>query len=288
VISALANAFIDGGALRTYRHAPNTGSRKSWAAGDATSRAVWLALNALRGEMGYPSALSAAIWGFQEVLFKGNQLRVPPQGFGTYVMENILFKISFPAEFHAQTAVEAGLKLHPQVAKRLGDVVRVVIETQESGKRIIDKSGPLHNPADRDHCLQYMVAVPLIFGRLMASDYEDEVAFDPRIDGLREKMEVTENAQFTIDYLDPAKRSIGNSVQVFFADGTQTDLVRVDYPIGHRRRREEGIPKLIEKFERNLRGRISRRNADAILALCGDRARLESTPVHRFMDLFVV
>ena len=203
-------------------------------------------------------------------------------------MENILFKISFPAEFHAQTAVEAALKLYPQVVKRLGDVVRIVIETQESGKRIIDKSGPLHNPADRDHCIQYMVAVPLIFGRLMASDYEDEIAFDPRIDWLREKMEVTENAQFTVDYLDPAKRSIGNSVQVFFADGAQTEQVTVDYPIGHRRRREEGIPKLLEKFERNLRGRIPPRQANTILELCGDRSRLESTPVYRFMDLFVV
>jgi 2-methylcitrate dehydratase len=201
-----------------FSHAPNTGSRKSWAAGDAMSRAAWLALNALRGEMGYPSALSAAIWGFQEVLFRGNQLRVPSQGFGSYVMENILSKFSFPAEFHAQTAVEAALKLHPQVAKRLADIERIVIETQESGRRIIDKSGPLDNPADRDHCIQYMVAVPLIFGRLTASDYEDEVASDPRIDALRGKMEVAENKQFTIDYLDPAKRSIGNSVQVFFAD----------------------------------------------------------------------
>jgi 2-methylcitrate dehydratase len=288
VISALANAFIDGGVLRAYRHAPNTGSRKSWAAGDATSRAVWLALNALRGEMGYPSVLSAAIWGFQEVLFKGNQLRVPSRGFGTYVMENILFKISFPAEFHAQTAVEAALKLHPQVAQRLGEIVRIDIETQESGKRIIDKNGPLDNPADRDHCLQYMVAVPLIFGRLLASDYEDEVAVDPRIDRLREKMQVTENGQFTIDYLDPTKRSIGNSVQVFFADGTQTERVTVDYPIGHRRRREEGIPLLLEKFERNLRGRIPPRKANAMLGLCSDRDRLEATPVHRFMDLLVV
>jgi 2-methylcitrate dehydratase len=288
VINALANAFIDGGALRVYRHAPNTGSRKSWAAGDATSRAVWLALNALRGEMGYPSALTATGWGFQEVLFRGAQLRVPPQGFGSSVMENILFKISFPAEFHAQTAVEAALRLHPQVAQRLAAIKRIVIETQESGKRIIDKRGPLDNPADRDHCLQYMVAVPLIFGRLTASDYEDDVAADPRIDGLREKMEVTENKQFTIDYLDPAKRSIGNSVQVFFMDGTQTERLVVEYPIGHRRRRQEGIPPLREKFERNLRGRIPPRNADAILELCGDQKRLESIPVHRFMDLFVV
>jgi 2-methylcitrate dehydratase len=288
VVNAVANAFIDGGALRTYRHAPNTGSRKSWAAGDATSRAVWLALNALRGEMGYPSALSAASWGFQEVLFGGNQFRVPAQGFGSYVMENILFKISFPAEFHAQTAVEAALQLHPQVVSRLADVERIMIETQESGKRIIDKRGPLHNPADRDHCLQYMVAVPLILGRLTASDYEDEVALDPRIDALREKMEVAENKQFTIDYLDPAKRSIGNSLQVFFADGTRTERLAVDYPIGHRRRRAEGIPVLLEKFERNLRGRIPTRQANAILELCADGKRLGKTPVHRFMDLFVV
>jgi 2-methylcitrate dehydratase len=288
VINALANAFIDGGALRTYRHAPNTGSRKSWAAGDATSRAVWLALNAIRGEMGYPSALTAATWGFQEVLYKGNSFRVPAQGFGTYVMENILFKISFPAEFHAQTAVEAALKLHPQVAGRLAEIERIVIETQESGRRIIDKIGPLDNPADRDHCLQYMVAVPLVFGRLTASDYEDDVASDHRLDALREKMEVAENKQFTIDYLDPAKRSIANSLQVFFADGTRTERLVVDYPIGHRRRREEGVPVLLDKFERNLRGRLPSRKANAILELCSDQKRLESTPVHRFMDLFVV
>ncbi len=288
VINALSNAFIDGGALRTYRHAPNTGSRKSWAAGDATSRAVWLALNALKGEMGYPSSLSAATWGFQEVLFGGHQLRVPTQGFGTYVMENILFKISFPAEFHAQTAVEAALKIYPQIANRLGEVKQVVIETQESGKRIIDKTGPLDNPADRDHCLQYMVAVPLIFGRLTASDYEDEVALDPRIDALRQKMQVVESKQFTIDYLDPAKRSIGNSVQVFLTDGTQTERVVVDFPIGHRRRRQEGVPLLLEKFERHLRGRIPQRQATVIMELCGDRRRLESMPVHRFMDLFAV
>jgi 2-methylcitrate dehydratase len=288
VINALANAFIDGGALRTYRHAPNTGSRKSWAAGDATSRAVWLALNAIRGEMGYPSALSASIWGFEEVLFRGNQVRIPAQGFGSYVMENILFKVSFPAEFHAQTAVEAALRLHPQVAPRLDSIERIVIETQESGKRIIDKSGPLDNPADRDHCLQYMVAVPLIFGRLTASDYEDQIALDPRIDAVRKKMEVTENQQFTTDYLDPAKRSIGNSVQVFFVDGTRTERLAVDYPIGHRRRRGSGIPALLEKFEHNLRSRIAPRMAYAIMELCADRKRLESTPVHRFMDLFVV
>lgn len=288
VINALSNAFIDGGALRTYRHAPNTGSRKSWAAGDATSRAVRLAVHALRGEMGYPGALTAKIWGFQEVLLRNNPLRVPPQGFGSYVMENVLFKISFPAEFHAQTAVEAAMTLHPYAAARLGAIERVVIETQESGKRIIDKTGPLDNPADRDHCIQYMVAVALIFGRLTAEAYESEQARDPRIDALRNRMEVVENRQFTTDYLDPAKRSIGNAVQIFFDDGTRTERVAVEFPIGHRRRRNQGIPLLLEKFERNLRGRIPPRNADAILALCMDPAQLAATPVHRFMDLFVV
>jgi 2-methylcitrate dehydratase len=238
--------------------------------------------------MGYPSALSAKIWGFQHVLFRGNPIRVPSQGFGTYVMENVLFKISFPAEFHAQTAVEAAIALHTQVANRLDEVERVVIETQESGKRIIDKTGPLDNPADRDHCIQYMVAVPLIFGRLRAEDYEDAVACDPRIDVLRDKMQVVERKQFTVDYLDSSKRSIGNSVQVFFKDGTQTELVAVEYPIGHRRRRHEGVPLLLDKFERNLRGRIPTRKANAIMALCADRARLEVTPVNRFVDLFVV
>jgi 2-methylcitrate dehydratase len=288
VINALSNAFVDGAALRVYRHAPNTGSRKSWAAGDATSRAVFLALQALRGEMGYPSALTAKIWGFQDVLFSGHPLRVPKQGFGSYVMENVLFKVSFPAEFHAQTAIEAAIALHPHVGKRLDEIERVVIETQESGKRIIDKTGPLNNPADRDHCIQYMVAVPLIFGRLTAEDYEDAIACDPRIDELRNKMQVTERKQFTLDYLDPEKRSIANNVQVFFNDGSQTEAVAVEYPIGHRRRRKEGVPALLAKFERNLRGCIPARHAEAILTLCADRARLEATPVDRMMDLFVV
>ncbi|WP_437222237.1 bifunctional 2-methylcitrate dehydratase/aconitate hydratase [Planctomicrobium sp. SH661] len=288
IINALSNAFIDGGALRTYRHAPNTGSRKSWAAGDATSRAVRHALFALKGEMGYPSALTAKIWGFQDVLFQGRPLSVPAQGFGTYVMENVLFKISFPAEFHAQTAVEAAITLHSEVASRIDEIERIVIETQESGKRIIDKTGPLANPADRDHCLQYMTAVPLLKGALTAEDYEDHVAADPRIDALRAKMEVVENPHFTRDYLDPSKRSIGNAVQVFFRDGTATGRVSVEYPIGHRRRREEGIPVLIAKFEKNLLGRIPARPAQRILELCRDRRALEQTPVNRFQDLFVV
>ena len=288
IINALSNAFIDGGALRTYRHAPNTGSRKSWAAGDATSRAVRQAYFALKGEMGYPSALTAKGWGFQDVLFKGKPVVVPAQGFGSYVMEQILFKISFPAEFHAQTAVEAAIALHHPATNRLDQIDRIVIETQESGKRIIDKTGPLNNPADRDHCIQYMVAVPLLKGSLTAEDYEDSVAADSRIDSLRAKMEVVENPAFTRDYLDPAKRSIGNSVQIFFRDGTSTERVAVEYPIGHRRRRAEGIPVLLEKFEKNLRGRIPAAQADRILTLCADRAALETTPVSGFMDLFVV
>lgn len=287
IISALSNAFIDGGALRTYRHAPNTGSRKSWAAGDATSRAVRHALFAMKGEMGYPSALTAKVWGFQDVLFRGKPVTVPAQGFGSYVMENVLFKISFPAEFHAQTAVEAAITLHPQVAPRIADIQRIVIETQESGKRIIDKTGPLANPADRDHCIQYMVAVPLLKGALTAADYEDQAAADPRIDAMRAKMEVTENHDFTRDYLDPTKRSIGNSVQVFFRDGSHTERVAVEYPIGHRRRRQEGIPVLLAKYESALRARIPAAQADQILQLCHDRQRLGREPVNQFMDLFV-
>ncbi len=288
IINALSNAFIDGGALRTYRHAPNTGSRKSWAAGDATSRAVRHALFALKGEMGYPSALTAKGWGFQDVLFRGKTVQVPAQGFGSYVMEHVLFKISFPAEFHAQTAVEAAVTLHPQVANRFDEITRILIETQESGKRIIDKTGALDNPADRDHCLQYMAAVPLLKGSLTADDYENAVANDPRIDALRAKMEVVENLDFTRDYLDPSKRSIGNAIQVFFSDGTSTERVAVEYPIGHRRRRQEGIPLLLAKFETNLRGRIPARQADTILARCHQPTELAETPVHQFMQWFSI
>ncbi len=287
LLNALSNAWIDGGALRTYRHAPNTGSRKSWAAGDATSRGVRHALFALKGEGGYPSALSAKTWGFQDALFRGKPVQVS-QPFGSYVMEHVLFKISFPAEFHAQTAVEAAVTLHPLVAGRLAEIERIVVETQESGQRIIDKTGPLANPADRDHCLQYMVAVPLLRGGLTADDYEDAAAADPRLDALRAKMEVVENAGFTRDYLDPSKRSIGNSVQVFFRDGTATERVAVEYPIGHRRRRTEGVPVLMAKFVRSLRGKLPARQADAVMDLCGDPARLDATPVPRFVDLFVV
>jgi 2-methylcitrate dehydratase len=286
VINAVSNAWIDGGALRTYRHAPNTGSRKSWAAGDATSRAVWHALIAMRGEMGYPSALSARTWGFCDVLFKGNSIALP-QPLGCYVMENILFKISYPAEFHAQTAVEAAMTLHPDVVSRLDQVERIVIETQEPGVRIIDKTGPLDNPADRDHCIQYMVAVPLIFGRLNASDYEDAVARDPRIDALRARMQVLENHDFTRDYYDPARRYIGNAIQLFFRDGSSTRRVAVDYPIGHRLRRAEGLPLLQGKFEASVRGHFGDQQTGEILRRFSDRAALDAMPVSELMSALI-
>jgi 2-methylcitrate dehydratase len=281
IINAVSNAWVDGGALRTYRHAPNTGSRKSWAAGDATSRAVRHALFALKGEMGYPSALSAKTWGFQDVLFKGKSLSLP-QAFGSYVMENVLFKISYPAEFHAQTAVEAAMTLHGQIASRIGEIERIAIETQEPGVRIIDKTGPLANPADRDHCIQYMVAIPLLFGRLTAADYEDRIAGDPRVDALRAKMQVKENATFTQEYYDAGKRYIGNAVQVFFSDGSATPRVQVDYPIGHRKRREEGMPVLVKKFEASTAAHFSPRQTESIKAMFTDRAALAAMPVSDF------
>ena len=286
VINAVSNAWIDGGALRTYRHAPNTGSRKSWAAGDATSRAVRLALFALKGEMGYPSALSAKVWGFQDVLFKSACL-VLPQPFASYVMENVLFKISFPAEFHAQTAVEAAMTLHPQIRDKLELIERVTIETQEPGVRIIDKTGPLANPADRDHCIQYMVAVPLLFGRLTATDYENQVAGDPRVDELRGKMQVRENAEFTRDYYAPDKRYIGNAVQVFFKDGTASPRVQVDYPIGHRKRRAEGMPVLVKKFEASVGAHFGAKQSAAINRMFEDRSALQSMAVSDFMAQMV-
>jgi 2-methylcitrate dehydratase len=285
-VNAVSNAWIDGGALRTYRHAPNTGSRKSWAAGDATSRAVRLALIALAGEMGYPSALSAKTWGFCDVLLRGKPL-VLPQPFGSYVMENVLFKISFPAEFHAQTAVEAAMRLHPKVADRLAAIERIVIETQEPGVRIIDKTGPLANPADRDHCLQYMVAIPLIFGRLTAADYEDEVARDPRIDALRAKMQVRENPTFTEEYYAPDKRYIGNALQVFFTDGSATERVQVDFPIGHRRRRAEGMPVLVKKFEASVDAHFAPKQAERIKALFAKPEQLDALPVNELVAALV-
>jgi 2-methylcitrate dehydratase len=283
-LNAVSHAWLDGSSLRTYRHAPNTGSRKSWAAGDASSRGLFLALTAQRGEMGYPSAITAPTWGFQDVAF-GNKPLELTQDYGTYTMENILFKISFPAEFHAQTAVEAAVILHPEVANRLDDIDRIVIKTQESGDRIINKTGPLDNPADRDHCLQYMVAIGLLKGDLQAEHYEDNVASDPRVDALREKMEVSEEERFTREYLEPDKRAIGNSLQVFYNDGSSSEEVVVDYPVGHRRRRDEGIPLLKVKFERYLRGHINAKKAEQILSICADQQTFEDTSVTQMMGL---
>ena len=287
IVNAVSHSWVDGGALRTYRHAPNTGPRKSWAAGDACRRAVTHALNAIKGEVGYPSVLSAKSWGFYDTLFKGNVFRFE-RGFGSYVMENVLFKISFPAEFHAQTAVECAMKLHPQVAGKLDQIDKILVETQEAGVRIIDKTGPLANYADRDHCLQYMIAIPLIHGRLTAKDYEDEVANDPRVDALRAKMEVKENPDFTRDYFDADKRYIGNAIQVLFKDGSKTERVQIDTPIGHRERRAEGIPVLMKKFEDALNARYSKRRVQQILELTSDVTRFEGMPVYEFMDLLAL
>ena len=290
LINAVSQAFVDGHALRTYRHAPNTGSRKSWAAGDATSRAVRLALIAKTGEMGYPSVLTAKTWGFYDVLFKGQPFRFQ-RPYGAYVMENVLFKISFPAEFHAQTAAEAAMTLHEQLrasGKRVEDIAKITIRTHEAAIRIIDKKGPLNNPADRDHCIQYMIAVPLIFGRLTAADYEDEVARDPRIDALRDKMACVEDPQFTKDYHDPDKRSIANALTIEFADGSTFDEVVVEYPLGHKRRRAEGIPLLVEKFRTNLARRFPAKQQQAILDVSLDQAKLEAMPVNEYVDLYVM
>ncbi len=285
IINAVSHSWIDNGVLRTYRHAPNTGPRKSWAAGDACRRAVIHALNAVNGEVGYPSALSVPTWGFYDIAFKGKPFQFE-RPFGSYVMENVLFKISFPAEFHAQTAVECAMTLHPEVVDRLDRIEKIVLETQEAAVRIIDKTGPLANYADRDHCLQYMVAVPLIFGRLTAEDYSDAVAADPRIDTLRGLMEVKENPRFTKDYFDPQKRYIGNSVQVYFKDGTSTEKVSVDFPIGHRNRRAEGIPVLMAKCEAALRAHLPAAQADRILTLAAEPEAFDALRVDEFMNLY--
>lgn len=290
LINAVSLAFVDGQSLRTYRHAPNTGSRKSWAAGDATSRAVRLALIAKTGEMGYPSVLTAPVWGFYDVSFKGNQFKFQ-MPYGSYVMENVLFKISFPAEFHSQTAVEAAMTLHgklKEMGKTTGDIKKISIRTHEAAIRIIDKKGPLNNPADRDHCIQYMIAVPLIFGRLTAADYEDEVANDPRIDVLRDKMECVEDPQFTLDYHDPEKRSIANGLTVEFNDGTVLDEVTVEYPIGHKRRRDEGIPELIKKFKINLNRIFPDKQQQTILENSLEFDKLADMDVNAFVDMMVI
>jgi 2-methylcitrate dehydratase len=285
IVDAVAESWLDNGALRAYRHAPNTGPRKSWAAGDACRRAVTLALTAIRDGAGYPSALSAKAWGFYDVALRGRPFEFE-RTFGTYVMENVLFKLSHPAEFHAQTAVECAMRLHPQVAGRLERIDTIVIETQEAALRIIDKTGPLANYADRDHCIQYMVAVPLIFGRLAAADYTDAVAADPRIDALRERTQVRENPRFSQEYLDPDKRYIGNSVQVFFDDGTATEKISVDFPIGHRRRRAEGIPVLLRKFEAAVAGHLPPERVARLVALAHDPEQLDATSIDEFVDLF--
>ena len=284
IIDALSQVWVDGQSLRTYRHAPNAGPRKSWAAGDAASRAVRLALLTVQGEPGLATPLSAPRWGFTDATFRGQKLRLP-RPFGCYVMENVLFKVAFPAEFHAQTAAESALQLHAHVKDRLDQVERVLLTTQESAIRIISKAGPLHNPADRDHCLQYIVAVVLIYGELTADHYEDRIAADPRIDILRAKMEVVEDPRFTREYLEEDKRSIANAVQVIFKDGTATPRVAIDYPLGHRRRRAEGIPLLVRKFQDNLAARFAPEKAKAIAELMLDRKRLEETPVPALMDL---
>lgn len=290
IINAVSHAWLDGHSLRTYRHAPNTGSRKSWAAGDATSRGVRLALIARTGEMGYPSVLTAPTWGFYDVLFRGQPFKFQ-RPYGSYVMENVLFKISYPAEFHAQTAVECAMEIHQRLidaGKSADDIARIKVRTHEACIRIIDKKGPLDNPADRDHCLQYMVAVPILFGRLTAADYEDDVASDPRIDELREKIVCVEDPAFTADYHDPEKRSIANALTVEFKDGTAFDEIVCEYPIGHKRRRAEGIPLLENKFKVNLARRFAARQQDAILQVSLDQKRLESMPVHEYVDLYAM
>ena len=285
-IDALSQAFVDGQSLRTYRHAPNAGPRKSWAAGDATSRAMQLVWLTKKGQIGYPSAISAPTWGFQDVLFNGKNL-ILNQEFESYVMENVLFKISFPAEFHAQTAVEAAVKLHDEIKNKFDEIDKIKIITHESAIRIISKEGKLNNPADRDHCLQYMTAIGLIKGDLVAEDYEDSVANDPLVDNLREKMEIEEDLSFSKDYLDPSKRSIANSLQIFFKDGTCTDIEEVHYPIGHKNRRSEGIPILIRKFEKNLMTQFSEDRVKSIMSLFEDNEKLFNLPVSEFVDLFV-
>ena len=287
IMDAVSQAWVDGQSLRTYRHAPNAGSRKSWAAGDATSRAIRLAMITLSGEMGYPGALSAPVWGFEDVLFDGKQISLP-QKFGTYVMENVLFKISFPAEFHAQTAVEAAVTLHPEIIERLDDVKTVNITTHDSAIRIISKEGELNNPADRDHCLQYMVAIGLLKGNLIAEDYEDDIASDPRIDTLRKKMVINEDKRYSDEYHEADKRSIANKIQIHFNDGSSTEEIEVEYPIGHKRRREEGIPVLEQKFKNNLEITYDSNKCEEIYQLCIDQEKLESTSVTDFQELFAV
>jgi 2-methylcitrate dehydratase len=284
IVNALSNAWVDGHALATFRRRPNTGARKSWAAGDAASRAVWLAMTAMKGEMGYPSALTAKTWGFYDVLFKGREFRFQ-RPYTSYVIENVLFKIAYPTAFHGQSAVEAAINLHPLVKDRLDEIERIDVRCHNSSMVILDKTGPLHNFADRDHCMQYMIAIGLIFGQLTAEDYEDHVAADPRIDALRAKMHLSEDERYERDYHDPEKRSNANSIQVCFRDGSKSPLSEVEYPLGHRRRRKEGVPELMRKFETNVARVFAPRQRERILATCTDRKTVESMAVHEFVDL---
>lgn len=287
VTDTLSHAWLDGSSLRAYRHAPNAGSRKSWAAGDATSRAVRLAMIVLSGEIGYPGALSAPTWGFYDVSFKGKKFRFQ-RPYGSYVMENVLFKLTYPAEFHAQTAVEAAVILHEQTHQRIDEIKRIELTTHEAAIRIISKAGPLNNPADRDHCLQYMTAIGLLKGNLIAEDYEDDVAADPRVDALREKMTIIEDKRYSAEYHVPEKRSIANAVQIFFQDGSHTEKVEVEYPIGHKHRRAEGMPVLLEKFSRNIATRFPRARCQKIMDVCQNQAKLEAMPVNEFVNLWVI
>ncbi|MCM3358034.1 2-methylcitrate dehydratase [Psychrobacillus sp. MER TA 171] len=287
IVNALSNAWLDNSSLRTYRHAPNTGSRKSWAAGDATSRGVYLAMMAMKGEMGYPTALSAPGWGFQDVLFNKQELKLG-RNLDSYVMEHVLFKVSYPAEFHAQTAAECAVKLHPLVKERFEEIERVTITTHESAIRIIDKTGPLHNPADRDHCLQYITAIGLLKGTITAEHYEEETASDPLIDQLRNKMEVVESKQYSQDYLDPSKRSIANAIQIYFKDGTSTEKVECEYPLGHRFRREEAFPKIKEKFSFNIQSHYTKKKLQKMEEVCYDYKALAEMNVNEFMELFLL
>lgn len=286
ITNAISQAWIDNSSLRTYRHAPNTGSRKSWAAGDATSRGVHLALMSLKGEMGYATALSAPGWGFQDVLFNKQELKLA-RPLDSYVMENVLFKVSYPAEFHAQTAAECAVQLHPEIIHRLDEIDRITITTHESAIRIIDKEGPLNNPADRDHCIQYITAIGLIYGEIVADHYEDDTAADPRIDEIREKMVVVENKQYSRDYLDPNKRSIANAVQVHFKDGSETNVVDCEYPLGHRFRRDEAIPQITRKFSANIQTHFSQKQMKGIQEVFSNPDKLSNMPVNKFMDLFL-
>lgn len=287
ILAALSQAWLDGQSLRTYRHAPNTGSRKSWASADATSRAVRLAMITLKGEIGYPSVLSVKTWGFYDSIFKGNHLKIQ-RPYGSYVIENVMFKASFPAEIHAQTAVECALKLHDLVKDRLDEIKKIVLSTQESAIRIISKTGPLYNSADRDHCIQYMIAVALIYGELTADSFEDKFSKDPLIDALREKIEVVEDKEFSKDYLDPSKRSVANAIQIYFKDGANTEKVVIEYPLGHKLRRKEGITALLEKLKTNLATRFPKKQMNLILEHYQDQSHFKAIPVDVFMDMWVI